>query len=79
MYLCTSVNEEGGYGEGTDSEETSCVYYESIKRKLNKRLIYECRCDERIKVKAEGSTLLTHTGHRVFGLERIERVCRDIP
>ncbi len=38
------------------------VYYESIKRKLNNRLILECRCDARLKVKDEGSTRLTHTG-----------------
>ena len=25
------------------------VYYESIKRELNKRLIFECRCDARLK------------------------------
>jgi len=25
------------------------VYYESIKRELKKRLIYEYRCDERLK------------------------------
>ncbi len=31
------------------------VYYESIKRELNKRLIFECRCDARLKAKAEGS------------------------
>ena len=24
------------------------VYYESIKRDLNKRLIFECRCDTRL-------------------------------
>jgi hypothetical protein len=38
------------------------VYYETIKRELNKRLIYECRCDERLKPKTEGSTCLTYTG-----------------
>ncbi len=27
------------------------VYYETIKRELNKRLLHECRCDERWKVK----------------------------
>jgi hypothetical protein len=27
----------------------SLFYYETIKRKLNRRLIYECRCDERLK------------------------------
>ena len=39
-----------------------CVYYESIKQKINKRLIYECRCDERLKVTGEGSTRLGYTG-----------------
>ncbi len=38
------------------------VYYESIKRELNKRLILEFRCDGRLKAKAEGSTRLTYTG-----------------
>ncbi len=37
------------------------VYYESIKRELNRRLIYECRCDERLKAKTEGSTRLEYT------------------
>ena len=40
------------------------VYYESIKRKLNKRLILDCRCDARLKAKAEGSTRLAYTGWR---------------
>ena len=31
------------------------VYYETIKRELNTRLINECRCDERLKGKGEGS------------------------
>jgi hypothetical protein len=47
------------------------VYYETIKRKLNKRLIYECRCDERLKTKPEGSTRLTYTGLR-GGLEHLK-------
>ena len=38
------------------------VYYESIQRELNKRLILDCRCDSRLKVKTEGSTRLTYTG-----------------
>ncbi len=29
---------------------------------MNRKLIYECRCDERLKVKAEGSTYLTYSG-----------------
>ena len=37
-------------------------YYESIKIELNIRLIYECRCDERLKGKSEGSTRLGYTG-----------------
>jgi hypothetical protein len=32
------------------------VYYESIKRELKTKLIYECRCDERLKTKVEEST-----------------------
>jgi hypothetical protein len=37
------------------------------------RLIYECRCDERLKAKAEGSTRLAYTGLRgVLGHLKIE-------
>ncbi len=35
------------------------VDYETIKREVNRRLIYEFRCDERLKGKTEGSTRLT--------------------
>jgi hypothetical protein len=35
-------------------------YYETIKRKLNKRLMYECRCDERLKPKAGSSSCLAY-------------------
>ncbi len=38
------------------------VYYESIKRELKTRPIYECRCDERLKTNVEESTRLTCTG-----------------
>ena len=38
------------------------VYYESMKRELKTRPIYECRCDERLKTKAEESTCLSDTG-----------------
>ena len=38
------------------------VYYESINRELKTRPIYECRCDERLKTKAEESTRLAYTG-----------------
>ena len=40
------------------------VYYETIKRELNNRLTYECRCDERLKAKAKRSTRLAYTGLR---------------
>jgi hypothetical protein len=40
------------------------------KVKVNRRLIYECRC-ERLKVKVEGSTLLGYTGFR-GGLENLK-------
>ena len=38
------------------------VYYESIKRELKIKPIYECRCDERLKTKTKESTRLTSTG-----------------
>jgi hypothetical protein len=37
------------------------VYYETMKQELNKRLIHECRSDERQKAKAERSTRLAYT------------------
>jgi hypothetical protein len=43
-------------------ENLSIVYYESIKREVKTRPIYECRCDERLKTKAEESTRLAYTG-----------------
>ncbi len=47
------------------------VYHETIKRKLKRRLIYECRCDERLKAKTEGSKRLAYTGLR-GGLEHLK-------
>jgi hypothetical protein len=38
------------------------VYYETRKRELKTRPIYECRCDERLKTKSEKSTRLAYTG-----------------
>ena len=38
------------------------VYYETRKRELNIRLMFECRCDERLKGKVEESTRLASTG-----------------
>ena len=39
------------------------VYCEEIKPDLNRILIYECRCDERLKAKAERSTRLASLGN----------------
>ena len=36
------------------------VYYESMKRELKTRPIYECRCHEKLKTKAEESTRLVY-------------------
>jgi hypothetical protein len=45
-----------------DTHLTQIVYYESIKREVKTRPIYECRCDERLKTKTEKSTCLPYTG-----------------
>ncbi len=63
--LCTYVSEEWG------NIAYLVVYYETINRELNKRLIYECRCDERLKTKVERSTCLTYTVCR-GGLEHLK-------
>jgi len=47
------------------------VLYESIKGDVKKRPIYECRCDERLKTKSEGSTRLAYTG-LIGGLEHLK-------
>jgi len=43
-------------------EDHVVVYYESIKRELKRRLIYEYRCDERLNTKTEKSSRLGDTG-----------------
>ena len=53
------------------------VYYESIKRELKRRLIYEYRCDERLKTKTEESTRLRDTG-LVVELEHLKTKTRLI-
>jgi hypothetical protein len=40
------------------------VYYESRKRELQTKPVYECRWDERLNTKVEGSTRLTYNGLR---------------
>ena len=85
--LCTCVSEEGGDGEGESSEAPSLlsctlfyvsladffVSYESIKRELKTRPIYECRYDERLKpcLKGEESARLAYTG-LVLELEHLK-------
>ena len=32
------------------ANKTFIIYYEEIKRELNRRLTYECRCDEHLKI-----------------------------
>ena len=56
---------------------TSFVYYESIKRGIKRRLIYEYRCDERLKTKNEESTHLVDTG-LVVELEHLKTKTRLI-
>jgi hypothetical protein len=51
------------------------VYYESIKRELKRKLIYENRCDGRPKTKNEESTLLSDTG-LVVELEHLKTKTR---
>ena len=59
-----------------DDANKRIVYYESIKRELNKRLIFECRCDARLKTKDEGSTRLAYTGWKRMCQTRL--VCTDL-
>jgi len=47
------------------------VYYESIKREIKIRPIYECRCDERLQTKAKEFTHLGYTG-LIGGLEHLK-------
>ena len=59
-------------GHGPDSFfDRTFVYYEEIKRELNRILIYECRCNDRLQGKVEGSTRLRYTGLR-GGLEHLK-------
>ncbi len=44
-----------------------------ITRELNRRLIYECRFDDRLKAKDEGSTRLVYTLSQFVYYETIHR------
>ncbi len=56
-------------------------FYQTINRELvnqlNSRLIYECRCDERLNSATEGSTHLAYTGLH-GGLEHLKTETRLI-
>ena len=52
-FTCVDVSDVIGI-----PEVSLFVYYESMKRELKRRLIYEYRCDERLKTKTEESTRL---------------------
>ena len=46
------------------------VYYESIKRELQRTLIYEYRCDERLKTKNEESVEMYTCSNTVLGRKK---------
>ena len=57
----TDKTKEVCEGDGGESE-SFFVHYESIKRQLKIRCIYECRCDERLRTKTKEFTHLVYTG-----------------
>ena len=58
----TSHGSEGQHiNRGVQGQVKILVYYESIKRELNKRLKFDSRCDARLKAEAEGCTRLAYT------------------
>ena len=63
IHWVTRVGIIVGLGSGlvVTTESRDLVSYESIKRELNKRLIFDSRCDPRLKVKPEGCTRLADT------------------
>jgi hypothetical protein len=54
-----------------DLHVSQVVYYESIKRELKIRPIFECRCDERLQTKVKEFTHLVYTGF-FGGLEHLK-------
>jgi hypothetical protein len=55
----------GGYSVSVPLNTILVVYYESMKRKLKIKPIYECRCNGRLQTKR--FTRLAHTGsHTLF-------------
>jgi hypothetical protein len=77
MDLCVYENEDRENGEGAGVNTTRkvvyykkflVVYYESIKREVKIRCIYECRCDERLQSKTKEFTRLAYTSWYDFAL-----------
>ncbi len=60
------------WGTVPETDVLFIVYYESIKGDLKRRLIYEYRCDERLKTKKEESTRLADTSVK-FICSRIKK------
>ena len=57
-FLCLFGGSLNRSSLGGRPDNVSFVYYEATKRELNRRRMCECRCDERLKAKAEGTTRL---------------------
>ncbi len=55
-YSVSSTSKVRSHGRG--GENLKVVYYETRTREINKRLTYECRCDEILKPEDEGSTCI---------------------
>ena len=65
-------------GQRVEERELSeRIYYESRKRELKTRTIYECRCDERLKTNVEEFVRLEYTGLH-GGLEHLKLETRLI-
>ncbi len=62
VFICSRIQGELNHRIQGFKVNKKCVYYESIKRELKTRPIYECRCDERLKTKTEESMCLSYTG-----------------
>ena len=74
-----SVHESEDRGREESVGLSAFVYYESMKRKLKIKPIYECRCDGRLQTKR--FTRLSHTGLVVEKLnyESIKRELKTKP
>jgi hypothetical protein len=60
--MCENGVSPGGGGEDYGPCTIIVFCYEVMNRDLHRRTMYEYRCDERLKVKSEGSTRLVYTG-----------------